>query len=183
MTTTALARKVITPEIVRTVQELAPMAHASRLFKVNAPEQAMAVMIAGYELGFNLTSSFDFISVIQGKLSVSPRGCLALVHASGELEEMTFDEQPDRCTVTMKRRGGHSYTSTFTLQDALQAGLIKADSAWATYPANMLRWRAVGYCIDVLFPDVAGGLRRSDEMGADVDRDGNVIAGEAVPHG
>ena len=181
--TGALARRSVTPEIVQMAGVLGPMAHASRLFGINSPEQAIAIMLTGYELGFGLTASFDFIHIIQGKPSISPRGALALVHASGELAGMTIDEQPDRCTVTMKRRNGLEYTTTFSLQDALAADLIKPDSAWIKWQRNMLRWRPIGFCIDVLFPDVVGGLRRSDEYGAPVDIDGNVIAGEAVPHG
>ena len=76
----------------------------------------------------------------------------------------------------MKRRNGLEHSERFTMADANRAGLVKPDSGWTKYPANMLRWRTVGYCIDVLFPDVTGGMKRADEFGAAISPDGEVIA-------
>ena len=39
----------------------------------------------------------------------------------------------------------------------------------------MLRWRAVGFCADVVFPDVIGGMKRTDELGADLDQEGEIV--------
>jgi hypothetical protein len=74
----------------------------------------------------------------------------------------------------MKRKNGFEYTVTFTIEDAKQAQLIKPDSGWDKYPANMLRWRAIGYCIDVVFPDVIGGMKRSDDLGVNITPEGDV---------
>jgi hypothetical protein len=84
----------------------------------------------------------------------------------------------------MKRKNGLEYEYTFTLDDAKRAGLIKseaekyANSAWGKYEANMLKWRCIGYVLDVLFADLMGGMKRSDEFGAAVDDGGRVIDGE-----
>ena len=141
-------------------------------------------MLRGHELGLNLTTAFEFISVINGKPVLSPRGALALVQQSGLLESFKIEEARDdagtpvACTVSMKRRGGFEYTTSFSMNDARRAGLVRPGSAWETYPANMLRWRSIGYAIDVVFPDIVGGMKRADEFGADVDAVGNVIDGE-----
>lgn len=141
-------------------------------------------MAKGYELGLGLTSSFEFITVIQGKPTLAPRGALALVQQSGLLEGLKIEDMkdkagnPDFCRVWMKRRGGFEYTAEFSMADAKRAGLVKSGSAWETFPANMLRWRAVGYCIDIVFPDVIGGMKRADEFGANIDMAGNVVDGE-----
>lgn len=164
----------LTPAIWERITTIAPIMHASRLFGVNSPEQAAAIMSKGYELGLPLTAAFEFISVIQGRPTLSPRGALALVQASGLLTDMQVDDLPDRCMVTMAR-GALTYTVTWTLADAKRAGLVKSGGAWETYPANMLRWRAIGFCIDVMFSDIAGGLKRADEFGAPIDDAGNVI--------
>ena len=63
------------------------------------------------------------------------------------------------------------------MADAERAGVIKPGSGWEKYPANMLRWRAIGFCADVVFGDVIGGLKRADELGADLTPDGDVIEG------
>ncbi len=177
MTTTALAtrQQSMTIETWNLISALAPAAHASRLFGVASPEQAMMIMAKGHELGMPITAAFELIQVIQGRPTLSPRGALALVQASGLLEEMDIKEATGTCTVTMTRRGGISYALSWTLEDAKKAGIIKPDSAWQSYPANMLRWRCIGFVIDVLFSDVTGGLKRADEFGAAIDSDGAII--------
>ena|SRR6266545_2149825 len=177
---TALVRQPLTPSVWELITTIAPIIHQSRLFGVNSPEQAAAIMLKGHELGLGLAASFEYINVIQGKPALSPRGALALVLASGLLTDMHIDEQPGRCTATMQR-GPITYAVTWTLDDAKKAGIIKPDGAWTTYQANMLRWRAIGFVLDVLFPDIIGGLKRADEFGAPIDNDGNVLIVATAP--
>jgi hypothetical protein len=163
------------------IQSLAPTIHESRLFKVASPQQAAAIMLKGHELGLSLAASFEFIHNINGQIGVSPRGALALIHQSPLVDVIEINDEADRCTVTMQRRDtGFRYTSSFSLEDAGRAGLLKDDSGWAKYPANMLRWRAIGYCADVVAPDVLAGMKRADELGAAIDREGNVVSSEVV---
>lgn len=169
----------------QTIQSIAPVATASRMFGVTEQQAAM-VMLKGYELGLGLTAAFEFIHVIDGKPSISPKGALALIHDSNRLAGLKIEDilddkdKPYSCKVWMKRRNGFEYTAIYTMDDAKQAGLVKLKSGWDKYPANMLRWRAVGYCADVVFPDVIGGLLRPEEFGAAVDVSGEPIEGEVV---
>lgn len=180
--TTALVRHELTPTIWSMIQEIAPFAKDSRLFGVATAPQAIMVMAKGHELGLPLTTSFEYIHIISDKPTLSPRGALALIMQSGQCENLKIDEQSDdkgnpvSCKVTMKRKGGIEYTSTFTMQDAIRADLVKAGSGWAKYPASMLKWRAIGYAADVVFPDVIGGMKRADEFGAAISPEGDVIA-------
>ena len=179
MSEKALAIKQITPADWQMIQAVAPVLHQSRLFGVSSPEQAMAIALKGFELGLSLTASFEYVVVIQGKPALVPRGALALILNSGQLAEMQIDEsQPDACTVYMKRKSGIEYRLTWTIEDAKRAGLVKDDSGWIKYPANMLRWRVLGWVADVVFPDVIGGMKRADELGAAIDTAGNVVDGE-----
>jgi len=163
------------------IKAMAPAMHASRFFGVASPEQAMAIMIKGHELGLGLASSFEFIKSIQGKPALVPMGALALIQGSPlcaglKIEDLKDDKgAPQACRVWMKRTNGFEYTVEFSMEDAKRAGLVKPDSGWANYPANMLRWRAIGFCADVVFPDVLGGLKRADEYGADLTPRGDVI--------
>ena len=163
------------------IQNVAPAMYASKFFGVTSPEQAMAIMLKGYELGLGLGAAFEFIHVIQGKPGLSPRGALALIQNHPQFAGMEIKDgvgpngEPSACRVTMKRTNGFEYTAEFTMEDAARAGLVKPDSGWIKYPANMLRWRAVGFCADVVFPDVFGGMKRSDELGSDITAEGEVI--------
>lgn len=176
----------LTPATWRMISEIAPAMLASRYFGVASEEQAMAIMLKGYELGLTLTASFELIHVIQGKPSISPRGALALIQQSPSFAEMKIEDikdaagNPESCRVFMKRKNGFEYTVEYTMAEAEQAGLVKKESGWDKYPGNMLRWRAVGFCADVVFPDVIGGMKRSDELGADLTPDGEVWEEPAV---
>jgi hypothetical protein len=174
-------KQAITPGIWQMISEIAPVCHKSRLFGVSSADAAAAIMLKGYELGLGITTAFEYISVIQGRTSLKPIGAWALVLNSGELEASRIvDEQDDNgnpfaCTVYLKRKDGMEYTSRITMDDARRSGHIKEGSGWNTYPANMLRWRALGFAIDVVFPDVQGGMKRADEFGATVDAEGNIV--------
>lgn len=175
---TDLLRQQLPPMLLEQITAIAPMVHASRLFGVASPEQAMAIMIKGAELGLPPTAAFEMIHIIENKPAISPRGALALIYRSGLLESINIKEDANGCTVTMKRKGGIEYTTVWTLDDAKRAGLYREKSNWEKYPANMCRWRAIGYCIDVVFPDVLAGLKTADQFGATVSVDGDIIEGE-----
>jgi hypothetical protein len=172
----ALAHRELTPQMMASIINLAPTIHKSRLAKVDSPEQAAFIMLKAFELGLPLTAGFDLIYAIDGKLSLSPRGALAIIYQSGLLAGFSIDEQPDACTVWMKRANGLQFKVTYTRKDAEKAGLVKAGGNWDKYGANMLRWRAIGFVTDVVFPDLLAGMKRADEFGAQIDTDGNVVS-------
>jgi len=183
-----MVRQPLTPQSWEMIQAVAPAMHAARWFGMSNPEQAAAIMLKGYELGFGLAAALEFIQPIMGKPALSPRGALALIHGSGILDKLEIKDlhnsqtqEPSACRVTMRRKDtGFEYGITFSMEDATRAGLVKPDSGWEHYPANMLRWRAIGFCADVVCPDVLGGMKRADELGADLTPDGDVII-EASP--
>jgi hypothetical protein len=176
-----LKRQLLTPSIWRMIKEIAPVIYKSRLFGVKSADAAAAIMLKGHELGLGITTAFEFIVEIQGRPSLIPRGAWALVLNSGELEkseivdELDNNGNPFACSVYLKRKNGLEYISRITMEDARRSGVVKPDSGWQTYPANMLRWRAIGFGLDVVFPDIQGGMKRADEFGATIDHDGNVI--------
>jgi hypothetical protein len=161
------------------VRSIAPSMWQSRLFGVGNAEQAQAIMLKGHELGLGLMASFEFVQVVEGKPALSPRGCLALIHSAKDLVEIKIKtSDAESCTVWMKRKDtGFEFERTWTMADAQRAGVVKPNSGWEKYPANMLLWRCVGFVADVVCPDLIGGLKRADELGADLDAAGNVVEG------
>jgi hypothetical protein len=166
-------REPLSPQKWEMIKAVAAEIHASRMFGTSNIAQAAAIMLKGSELGFELASSFEFIQTVQGKPALKPQGHLALILNSPLLKDIKIEEKPGSCTVTMERVGGFKHTITFTMNDAQKAGVVKPDSGWEHYPANMLRWRAIGYCADVVFPDLGGGMRRTEELGAEIAPDGD----------
>lgn len=187
---TLTVRQNLTPETWQMITQIAPVMAGSRLFGVASPEAAAAIMLKGFELGLSLTASFEFIHVIDGKPGLSPRGALALIQQNENFDGLDIKDitdangHPYACRVTMKRKNGFTYAAEFNMDDARRAGLVKNGSGWEKYPANMLRWRAVGYVSDVVFPDVLGGMKRVDELGASITPEGDAAKSfviEAAP--
>jgi hypothetical protein len=177
----------LTPVIWQMINQMAPVMYQSRLFGVSSPEQAAAIMLKGYELGMSITASFEFIHVIQGKPGLSPRGALAMLHNHPDIQLKITRLVNDKGMFTgfecwMKRiSSGFEYTARFTMADAGQADLIKLNSGWTHYPENMCMWRSVGFCADVVAPDITGGmtniLKMPEKLGVEFSETGEVING------
>lgn len=185
--TSLVVRNTLTPQVWEMVAAIGPAMYKSRLFGVSSPEAAMAIMLKGHELGLGLTASFEFVQVVEGKPALSPRGALAIIQSSPLCAGLKIEDirdaqgKPQACRVWMKRTNGFEYTVEWSMAEAVAAGVVKPGSGWEKYPANMLRWRAVGFCADVVFPDVIGGMKRADELGADLTASGDVIEGSWRP--
>lgn len=166
-------RHDLTPAIWDMIKGMAPVMHNSRLFGVASQDQAAAIMLKGYELGLPITASFEFIQVIEGKPTLSPRGALALINSKGVLDEYKLIRLTEPKTGVfygyecIMKRGKTSFTARFTLDDAARAQLTEGSPTsngkrgygnWEKYPENMCMWRAIGFAADVVCPDITGGM-------------------------
>lgn len=179
----------LTPGVWKMIGDMAPVMFKSRLFGVMSQEQAAAIMLKGFELGLSVTASFEFVQVIQGKPSLSPRGAMAILLSSDVVKEIKINRLVDKTGAflgyecAMTRNTGFSYTTKFTLEDANRAGLIKPDSGWMKYPENMCMWRAIGFVADVVAPDIIAGMttlmKMPEAYGVSLSEQGDVI--DATP--
>ena len=148
-------RPQLTPDVWRMITEVAPTMHLARMFGVASKEQAAAIMVKGVELGLSLSGSFEYIHIVEGKPSLSPRGALALIMSSPLNGGVKIDEKKDACTVWMKRAdNGFEFTITWTLDDA-QRQDGKQGSGGSAIPSILQHQHSIG-----LWPtcvrDVAG---------------------------
>src|SRR5262245_54564388 len=159
---------------------------------ITTPEQAMAIILTGRELGIGAMAALNTINVIAGKPTISPQLMLALINRTGELEDMRISDDGQACTVLMQRRGRKPHVETFSMKDAAmmktteyiggnkQTISLSEKYNWKQQPAVMRKWRAVAACARIVFPDVILGLYSPEEMGADTDAEtGEII--EATP--
>lgn len=142
---------------------------------IKTAEQAIAIILTGRELGIGTMAALNTINVIQGKPTVSPQLMLALIERSGELDDIQIEPHNGnaiRCT--MKRKGRSPHTEYFGDAEATAMQLNSKDN-YKKQAQTMYRWRAVAACARVVFPDVILGLYSPDEMGADVNEDGELL--------
>lgn len=145
---------------------------------IKTPEQALAIMMLGQELGLPYWTALLGVNVIQGKPTIAPQLMLALINRTGQVENIEIVGDAKVYTVTIKRRGRSPHSETFTMQDAAAMGLAAKDN-YRKQPAVMLKWRAVAACCRVTFPDAIAGMYTPDEMGAETNEDGEVVTTHA----
>ncbi len=144
---------------------------------IKTPEQAMAIILTGRELGIGTMAALNTINVIQGKPTISPQLMLALINRSGQLEDIKIETGEMGATCAIKRRGRTTYTARFGPKEAAAMGLGAKDN-YRKQAATMYKWRAVADAARATFPDAILGLYTPDEMGAEVTDDGEIIETE-----
>lgn len=136
---------------------------------VSTPEEAMARMLAGRELGLSAMTSMMSVYVVKGMPSLSAKLKHALCLARPDLCEQfeLIESSNERATFRVKRRGMPAHDYTFTIEDAKRANYIdpkKPESAWNCNPRRMLEARSKGHAADVEFPELLNGLATREEM-------------------
>lgn len=143
---------------------------------IRTPEQAMAIIQTGRELGLGPMQALRTIHIIEGKpcMSADLIAGLALRNVPGAV--LRVAETTDKfCTVEAARAGQQLTKFRFSMEDAQRAGLTGKQN-WKTYPRAMLRARAITEAARAIFPDAVMGLYDPDELGAVTDAQGEVVA-------
>lgn len=133
------------------------------------PEQVVAIMLRGKELGIGYMEALTSLNFIQGKVSSSTQLMLALIYRSGKLDNIEMIEG-DPAKVVMKRKGMVPHTVLFGTKDAQKMGLMGKDN-YRKQPTTMFMWRAIAICARRVFPDVVGAVYTPDELGVEIQSD------------
>lgn len=146
---------------------------------IKTPQQAVAIMMKGRELGIAPMQALGNIAVIKGKPVANAELMLALIFRDHGDKAVEFVEtSPQRCTIKYKRRNSsEAHTYSYTMEDAQKAGVL-GNQTWQKYPAAMLRARCVSAVAKMAFPDSTMGLYTPEELGATEDQEsGEITAG------
>lgn len=131
---------------------------------LDTPEKAMAVMLRGKELGLPPMLAISSLYPVKGKIQADSQTVLALILRSGQLEDISFEETEEKCTMTMKRKGIPSpYTTSWSKADDKRADLTRKDN-YRKYPRDMHRAKCILRGGRALFPDIAGHLYGWEEL-------------------
>jgi hypothetical protein len=136
----------------------------------NKKEDILVAILMGNELGFSPISSLQNIATINGKPSIYGDAMLALVKNSPlclDVVESTYKgEKPEDsgAVCVAYRKDAEPVTVTFTVGDAIRAGLWKKAGPWTLYPKRMLALRARSWALRGAFPDLLLGLVATEEV-------------------
>lgn len=121
----------------------------------NKPEETLAVMMYGAELGIGPMQALQQINFIAGKPSAAAELLRALVLESGHQFILTADREV--ATATCRRKDWDEWQeTTFTIADAAAAGL--QGDGWTKYTDQMLSARVTSKACRMWFPDVISGM-------------------------
>jgi hypothetical protein len=131
--------------------------------EVKSPQQALAIMMKGREVGMPPMQAFAHINVIKGKPTLSAEGMLALIfknHPKTKLKYLQNDN--DACIMVVTKPGNEPSTFAFSMEDAKKAQLTKNHN-WQKYARAMLRSRAISEMARSLFPECLMGVSYTQE--------------------
>lgn len=136
---------------------------------MDTAEKVLVAMQLGAEAGLGPMAAVRSVAVINGTPSWKGDTALALVRRSGLLVSFARGYEGEGATLTawvrVHRKGdAEPVTGRFSVRDATKAGLWGKQGPWTQYPDRMLYYRALGFILRDVFPDVLGGLAIAEEV-------------------
>lgn len=149
-------------------QVLAKHASESKLYRNYGDENGiMITILAARELGISPMLALNGgLQLINGKMEISARLMNALMRRNGI--SITIKASTDTLCTVVGTRGdtGDTIISSYTIEDAQKAGLIKPGGGWIKNPKDMLFARAISRLARQLAPDIIGGCYVEGEIKA-----------------
>lgn len=133
-------------------------------FKGKSGDVLVAIMM-GAEIGLPPIQAIQGIAVINGRPTMWGDTLLAVVQASGLLEDINevWDDENKIAHCHVARKNRTPQTSSFGFSDAKLAGLFGKTGPWKQYPHRMCKLRARAFALRDGFPDVLRGVHSTEE--------------------
>lgn len=151
-------------------------------------DQAIAIALAGQELGIPPMTAFRQIYFFDGRVVLSSALLVAMAHRKVEGFRLDIVKTTESgCWVAAWRPGMTEPAKiAFTIEDATRAGLTGKDN-WKKYPAAMCIARVSAMAVRAVAPEAALGMLTEEEKSdgvrfeVDVTPEGLTIAPQAAP--
>lgn len=140
-------------------------------YKKMGEEGIFAIVQKAQSLGINPLEALNGgMYFVRGKVEMQAILMAKMIRSKGHSITMGKDSDKTQCTLHGKRKdNGDTWKVSFSLNDAKQAGIYKADGPWAKFPEDMLYSRALSRLARQLFPDVIGNCYIEGELSESAD--------------
>ncbi len=136
------------------------------------PSDILVAIQFGNDLGMKPMTSLQNIMIVNNKPSIYGDAMLAVCMAFPDFIDCieTYDSEKQEASCTVKRKGREPVTRAFNKKMAEAAKLwgkvssTGMPSPWVTNPERMLQFRARGFALRDMFPDVLKGMPTVEEM-------------------
>ena len=138
------------------VSDLLPKAYR------NSPGNVLVAIEYGRALGLEPMAAIQGIHIVEGKPTASAQLIGALVRNAGHRLRVTGDDHQATATIVRSDDPDFEFTAVWTMERAAKAGLA-GRGPWKTYPAAMLKARAVTEVSRDACPEVLSGVAYTEE--------------------
>lgn len=169
-------------------QAMATTATKSKMFsKIGEESGLLSLMLMARELGLPpMQSIMGGLNIIQGKVEISPRMMNTMIRKAGHKLEI-IDSSDQICKIKgIRHDTKEEYVSSFSLDDARKAGLVKSGGAWEKYASDMLFARCISRLARRLFADVIstayveGEIDREDEISKPLVQESKTLEADVI---
>lgn len=166
------------------LEKLAKIMAASGFFEdAKSIAQCAVKILAGIEIGIPAFASLTGVHIIKGKPTIGANLMAAKVKASGRYNYKVKTLTGELCEIEFFENKESLGISSFSKAEAVAAGTGSANSMFQKFPRNMLFARAISNGVRFYCPDIFLGVAvyTPEEMGAEVNSDGDLINVSVVP--
>lgn len=136
------------------------------------PSDILVAIEFGNEIGLRPMASLQNIMIVNNKPSIYGDAMLAVCMAFPDFIDCIekYDSEKQEASCTVKRKGREPITKVFNKKMAEAAklwGKVSSGgipSPWVTNPERMMQFRARGFALRDMFPDVLKGMPTVEEM-------------------
>ena len=169
-TTESSYRRQLEPQSLDALYKVAAEIAKIGLCGVASPQEALARMVAGRELGLSMMQSLRGVYLVEGRPSLDASLMQAIAEQQTECEYFECVESTDRvATYVTKKRGRPEQRYSFSIEDAQRAGLLDrgkdpSKNNWNKHPRDMLRARAKSGLARMAYPGALFGMYSREEL-------------------
>lgn len=128
---------------------------------IKTPEQAMAVMLAGWELGMRPMTSLRHVYIVNGKTDIETRAMVGIIRSRDPRIQFAWPEYTAEAVTCELARPGQPLTRVrYTVEDAKKSGQMKA-GPWMSYTRDMLYAAATKRACRLGAPDLINAIEGS----------------------
>jgi hypothetical protein len=145
--------------IARTVFKAKGMVPAA----ITTPEQAMGVMLAGWELGLRPMTSLRHVFIVNGKTDIETRAMVGIIRQRDPRIRFEWPEYTnDAVTCVLHRPGQSKLEVRYTVEDAKRSGQYEGKMGiWKSYTRDMLYAAATKRACRIGCPDLINAIEGS----------------------
>lgn len=125
---------------------------------IETPEQALAVMLAGWELGLRPMTALRHVYVVNGKTELETRAMVGIIRARDPQIKFSWPVYTrEKVTCIIARPGNPLTEVTYTVEDAKASGQYKP-GVWTQYTRDMLYAAATKRACRLACPDLINAI-------------------------